>query len=66
MTNNYSHYPDVLSVKHVRLIAQCGKDSAYKLVNSGQFPTFRVGNRVRIPKTTFLDWMYGSNAIIIN
>jgi excisionase family DNA binding protein len=57
----FDQYPDVLDVKHIQKILGIGRRQAYKLATSGKFHTVRVGSRIKISKSVFLDWLRGSN-----
>lgn len=51
----------VLDVEDVRNILSIGRRQSYELVNSGAFHTVRVGSRIKIPTTSFLSWLNGTN-----
>ena len=38
-------------------ILSIGKNAAYRLANSGQFKTVRVGSAIRISKKSFDEWL---------
>lgn len=50
-------YPDVLMVSDIQRILRIGRTKAYHLVNSGQIPSIRIGNVIRIPKVRLLEFM---------
>lgn len=50
-------YPDVLTVTDIQRILRIGRTKAYHLVNSGQIPSIRIGNVIRIPKVRLLEFM---------
>ena len=45
------------TVEDIAAILGIGKSSAYKLVNSGEFQTIRIGNMIRISRKSFEDWL---------
>ena len=44
------------TVNDIAAILGIGRGSAYQLANSGLFKTIRIGNMIRIPRTSFEDW----------
>lgn len=55
MLENYS---DVLVIEDIMKILKIGRNSAYKLVNSGKIKSLKVGRNIRIPKGFLLDYLY--------
>ena len=45
------------TVADIAAILGIGKSSAYKLANSGEFQTLRIGNVIRISRESFADWL---------
>ena len=45
------------TVEDIAAILGIGKSSAYKLANSGEFQTIRIGNMIRISRKSFEDWL---------
>ena len=54
---NYDELPVMLAVPDVAQIMGIALDGAYTLVRSKDFPAFKVGNRIIIPKDKFLAWL---------
>ena len=52
-------YNDVLTINDIMDILQIGRNSAYKLINSGEIKSLRVGRNIRIPKVFLLDYLSG-------
>lgn len=50
--------PDVMSVVDICSVLQIGRTKAYRLINSGQIPSVKVGNSIRIPKKMLLDYIF--------
>ena len=46
-----------LTVGDSAAILGVGKSSAYKVANSGEFQTIRIGNMSRISRKSFEDWL---------
>ena len=53
----FSQYPDIMSVNDLRTALCIGRTKAYELVNSGQIRSIKVGNAIRIPKKSLLDYL---------
>ena len=45
------------TVEDIAAILGIGKSAAYKLANSGEFQTIRIGNMIRISRKSFEDWL---------
>ena len=45
------------TVNDVVAILGIGRATAYKLANSGEFKTIRLGNMIRISRKSFEDWL---------
>ena len=54
---NYDELPVMLSVPDVAQIMGIALDGADTLVRSKDFPAFKVGSRIIIPKDKFLAWL---------
>lgn len=53
----FDDLPLILNVNDVASILAISKVSAYELVKSKGFPVVRVGRRIKIPKTAFIEWL---------
>ena len=62
----FTQYPDILSINDLRSALGIGRTKAYELVSSGELPSIRVGNAIRIPKTSLLDYVKGSGYNVDN
>ena len=49
----------VYSVDDIMKILDIGRNQAYKLANSGKFPTRKIGRKILIPKAGFMKWLEG-------
>ena len=56
----FTQYPDLMSITDLRGALGVGRTKAYELVSSGEIRSIRVGNAIRIPKTSLLDYVKGS------
>lgn len=50
-------YPDILSIKDIMQILRIGKNSAYKLIQSGVIHAHRIGRNYKIPKCCVYDYI---------
>lgn len=46
----FDNYPDVVTVKEMQAMLRIGRNSAYKLVNSGRIPSIKIGVNYLIAK----------------
>lgn len=53
----FTQYPDLMSITDLRGALGVGRTKAYELVSSGEIRSIRVGNAIRIPKTSLLDYV---------
>lgn len=57
----FNSFPDIMSVEQLQSAIGVGRSTAYKLVNTGEIRSFRIGTSVKIPKTSLLDYI--ANAV---
>ena len=53
----FNSYPDVLSVKQLCEILDIGKNSAYRLLQSGEIKSIKIGKVYKIPKKCLKDFL---------
>jgi len=53
----FETFPDVLSVADICGALGIGRTKAYRLVNSGEIPSVKIGNAIRVPKHVLLDYI---------
>ena len=46
----FNSYPDVLSVKQLCEVLDIGKNTAYRLLQSGEIKSIKIGKVYKIPK----------------
>ena len=46
----FNSYPDILSVKQLCEILDIGKNTAYRLLQSGEIKSIKIGKVYKIPK----------------
>ncbi len=57
MQSKISEPKDVLTVQEMAEILRIGRNAAYALAASEEFPSIRVGRQFRISKSAFDDWL---------
>ena len=62
----FTQSPDLMSITDLRGALGVGRTKAYELVSSGEIRSIRVGNAIRIPKTSLLDYVKGSGYNVDN
>lgn len=62
----FTQCPDLMSITDLRGALGVGRTKAYELVSSGEIRSIRVGNAIRIPKTSLLDYVKGSGYNVDN
>ncbi|TLS53383.1 helix-turn-helix domain-containing protein [Paenibacillus antri] len=50
-------YPPVLDVNHVREIFRIGRDSAYRLMKSGEFRVIQAGKQLRVARSVLEEYL---------
>lgn len=60
----FEDYPEILDPKDIKEILGIGEKQTYELLNQEKppFHFVRVGRRIKIPKRTFLEWLYGNTS----
>jgi excisionase family DNA binding protein len=53
-------YPDVLTMDDLQVALGIGRNSAYRLINSGKINHLRIGKAIRIPKKYLVDFVFAS------
>ena len=57
MNNNYENLPAVLNANHLAAALGISLAGAYQLLNTGTFPTLRIGKRLLVPKDKLIEWI---------
>ena len=50
-------YPDVLNIKQLCTALDIGKNTAYKLINSGNIKSLKIGKVHKIPKCYVIEYI---------
>lgn len=53
----FQHYSDIVTVPELAKMLRIGRNSAYDLANSGKLKVVKVGNQIRIPKSSVLEFI---------
>ena len=56
-TSQEKKLPSNRTVDDIAAILGIAKSTAYRLVNSGEFKTIRIGYAIRISRKSFEDWL---------
>ena len=57
MNNNYENLPAVLNANQLAAALGISRAGASQLLNTGTFPTLRIGKRLLVPKDKLIDWI---------
>lgn len=50
----FAQYPDIMTVAQVRTALGIGRVGVYKLLESGQIKSFKIGHVYKIPKSALI------------
>ena len=53
---------EIYTYKDIMQMLGIGKNQAYQLIKSGQFPVIRIGKSYKISKQVFNHWLHHKNA----
>ena len=53
----FGDYDDVVTVCELSKMLRVGRNSAYNIINSGQIIFVKVGNQIRIPKSSVIEFV---------
>jgi len=54
---DFNDLPPAFSVETLAAALGIGRNKAYELANSEDFPTVHIGKRIVIPRQAFLHWL---------
>ena len=57
----FREYPDVMTVKQVQAALQIGRTWVYKLLDSGELDSFKIGRNIRITKENLIRYVRKEN-----
>ena len=55
--NTYENLPAVLNASELANTLGISRAGAYQLLNTGTFPTLKIGKRLLVPKDKLIDWI---------
>lgn len=53
----FAQYPDIMTVAQVRTALAIGRVGVYKLLESGQIKSFKIGHAYKIPKSALVNFI---------
>lgn len=53
----FEQYPDIMTVAQVRTALGIGRVGVYKLLESGQIKSFKIGHAYKIPKSALINFI---------
>lgn len=56
-STTYDSLPAVLNANQLATALGISRAGAYQLLNTGTFPTLRIGKRLLVPKDKLIDWI---------
>ena len=59
MPDMFQKYPDCVDVLQLKKMLGIGKNSAYRLLESGAITHRRIGKKYLIPKICIIEYLYG-------
>ena len=57
MNHNYDDLPAVLNANQLATALGISRAGAYQLLNTGTFPTLRIGKRLLVPTDKLINWI---------
>lgn len=58
----FENYGDIVSIHEMMKMLSIGKNKAYELVNAGIIRSFRIGNHIRICKSSIIQYVFSQQA----
>lgn len=57
----FYNFDDILTIDELSELLKIGKNTAYRLINSGQIKSIRIGRTHRIPKKSVIEYIICKN-----
>jgi len=57
------NYKDILNIKELCEAIDIGKNTAYKLLNTGEIKSVRIGKVYKIPKVWVIEYILNKNEL---
>lgn len=58
----FKNYDDVITINEVTEMLKIGKNTAWKLIHSGEIRAFNIGKSVKIPKKSVIEYVIQQTA----
>jgi excisionase family DNA binding protein len=62
-TETLDHLPLLLTVEEAASVLRIGRNGAYAAVSEGVLPSFRIGRRIRIPRSALVALVHQPTAV---
>ena len=53
----FENYPDIVEVKDLKKMLNVGQNTALKLLHGGEIKSFKIGNKIKIPKSSVISFI---------
>ncbi|MEK4713567.1 helix-turn-helix domain-containing protein [Sporosarcina sp. FSL K6-5500] len=57
----FHDFDDILTIDELAELLKIGKNTAYRLINTGQIKSIRIGRTHRIPKKSVIEYIISKN-----
>lgn len=57
----FQNFDDILTIDELAELLKIGKNTAYRLINTGQIESIRIGRTHRIPKKSVIKFIVSKN-----
>lgn len=61
---DFEHIPDVLTISDLQKVLRIGRNTAYRLVNTKEIRSIRIGRNIRIPREYVIEFVNIQNISI--
>ena len=55
--NTFTEYPDIVTPKQLMQMLHIGRNKAFKLLNTDEIPSIRIGKSHKIPKIYVIEYL---------
>lgn len=62
----FKDFPDVMNIAQMQSALGIGRSTAYNLIRNGEVGHIRIGNAIRIPKQTLINYLQGNTKTCYN
>ena len=57
MNDFFANLPDILTIDDLQAALRIGRSTAYKLIESGQIQSFRIGRSIKVYKQSLVEYI---------